>query len=228
MHEFTRTLAISLAIGLAPLPALAETAPTAFPVVGLDELRTRLGQMPDATLTGKQARQMALIVLADAAERPKGDVAGLQQDQALVQALAGLADSDPEIEAIGANLMAMEAGAETSVSRVMQLARSASRTLDRLVRDNPDNGGVLLQRGTNALYAPRIAGRIRIAVADLETLLEPRFALTDNDRAYVQTLLAQAYAKSNRRDEARALLETLVSADLPHWSGAAATLLSEL
>lgn len=228
MREYTKTLAIAAAIGLVPLSALSQTAPTSFPMAELEELKASIANIPQSVVSAEQARQMALIVLADAAERPQGDVEGLQLDQAIVQSLAELAGNDPEILAVGANLTAMEAGAESNLARVMRLARSASRTLDKLVLDNPDNGGVLLQRGTNALYAPRIAGRIRIAVADFEALLAPPFDLGISDRAYVQTLLAQSYAKANRKDEARDVLQGLVTADLPHWSSAAATLLKEL
>lgn len=228
MRAYTKKLAMAVAIGLVPVSVFAQTAPTSFPSAERDALIAELAKLPDSVVSPEQARQMALVVLAEAAERPKGDVDGLLQDQAIVQALAELAGNDPEILAVGANLIGMQAGAETNLAKVMRLARGASRTLDRLVRDNPDNGGVLMQRGTNALYAPKISGRIRIAVADFEALLDPRFPMPASDRAYVQTLLAQAYAKANRKSDARDVLQDLIAADLPYWSGNAETLLKEL
>ena len=52
--------------------------------------------------------------------------------------------------------------------RAAQVSTRELRALDRLVLDHPDNGGVLMQRGSNALYSPEVAGRGSIAVADFE------------------------------------------------------------
>ena len=219
-------LAVLLASSL-PLTALAGTPPTLFLPDQAPELRNLAQALPEA-LAVEQIRQVALVILDDASRRTDGTIAQVQADQARVAGLAGLAGDDPEILAIHANLLGIEAGLETDVIRVLTLAKTGTRALDQLVRDNPDNGGVLLQRALGALHAPPVAGRIGIAVTDFRSLLDGDFGLTPGVHAEMQVLLGRSLIKAGQKAEAEAVLKAVADGEIAQWAAAAKTLLADL
>ncbi|MGL6209568.1 MAG: hypothetical protein ACRC14_07045 [Paracoccaceae bacterium] len=219
-------LAFLLASAL-PLSALAGTPPTRFLPEQAPELRSLAQAVPDG-FSVEQARQVALVILDDASRRTDGSIAQVQADQVRVTGLAGVAGDDPEILAIHANLLGIEAGLEPDLVRVLTLAKAGTRALDQLVRDNPDNGGVLLQRALGALHAPPVAGRIGIAVTDFRSLVDGDFGLSAPAHAEIQVLLAQSLIKAGQKTEAEAVLQAVAAGDVAEWATAAQALLSDL
>ena len=189
-----------------------------------DQSQSIAGQALDVTT----ARRIALVIVDDASSRVDGTIEQIQADQALVLQLAEMAGNDPEILAVHANLLGVEAGIETGLIRVLTLAKQSSRTLDRLVRDNPEVGGTYMQRGLNALHSPPIAGRIQIAIDDFEKLSSGAFDLSAASQAEVRLLLARSYIKAGREADAQPLLAEVAQANVPRWSDAAQTVLAGL
>lgn len=228
MFRWLQTTALVCAVTAIPLGLGAETAPTVFAPADAPELRA-LGQTIETqSIDAVTARRIALVVVDDASRRTDGTLEQIQADQALVLQLAKLAGDDPEIMAIHANLVGVEAGIEEDLIRVLTLAKASSRALDRLARDNPGIGGTYMQRGLNALHSPPIAGRIQIAINDFERLSSGDFDLSEAGRAEVQLLLAQSYLKAGQQGAAEPLLATVVQADVPRWSETAKTILAGL
>ncbi|GAA4222697.1 hypothetical protein GGQ68_001027 [Sagittula marina] len=218
----------ALALVALPNAGSAGTAPTIFAPENVPALRQQAQAVAATAVSVEDARKIALVIVDDASRRPDGTLEQIEADQSLVMDLAKQTGNDPEIMAVHANLVGIEAGIEQDLIRVLTLAKASSRALDKLVRDNPDNGGVLMQRGLNALHAPKIAGRIQIAIDDFETLSTGEFHLTDELNAQVQLLLAQSLIKAERTQDAQPLLASVAEADVPQWSDAARSILAGL
>jgi len=228
MSKWIQTTVQALAMTALPFMVDAGSAPTVFAPANATALRDQGETLEGQTVDVETARRIALVVVDDASRRTDGTLEQIQADQARVQKLAELTGSDPEILAIHANLLGVEAGIEKNLMRVLTLAKASSRALDKLVRDNPEIGGTYMQRGLNALHSPPIAGRIQIAIDDFENLLSGEFDLSDAGRAQIRLLLAQSYLKAGREHDAKPLLNRVAQANVPRWSIAAQSVLAGL
>lgn len=197
--------------------SFAATQPVTLSTTDLPALYKTLTAEPVADLCKAQQRQLALLVLIRTSETKPLKPETLEAAKAELAKIAAAANNDPEVLAIAANIRAMEAGLAKSPMSALVISKEVTRTLDRLVKDNPDNGGVLMQRGSNALYAPPVAGRGSIAVTDFETLLSGRFQLDEASTLRTRELLGQAYEKVGRKADARKAFEALAASSNPYW-----------
>lgn len=227
MRESLRVAAVALLLLLTSAVA-AGTAPVGFRTAELDGLYENLMAKPASELEINQQRQLALLVLMRAGQsgKPRADTLAAAKKQ-LASILQASGD-DPEIAAIAANVRAMEAGLAKSPMTALVISKEVTRALDRLVRDNPGNGGVLMQRGSNALYAPEIAGRGSVAVTDFEELVSGDYALDDAGCYRSMELLGRAYQKVGRNDDARKMFKAIAQSSNPHRRAQGQTLLDGL
>ncbi len=227
MRESLRITALALLLLLASV-VVAGTAPVGFQTAELDGLYTTLVKKPVAGLKINEQRQLALLVLMRAGQsgRPKAtELAAAKQQLAEIVKASG---NDPEITAIAANVRAMEAGIVKSPMAALVISKEVTRTLDRLVRDSPGNGGVLMQRGSNALYAPEIAGRGSVAVADFEELVRGDYALDEAGCNRSRELLGRSYQKVGRTADARKMFQAIAGSSNPYWRAQGQALLDGL
>lgn len=204
------------------------SGPVSFETSDLDGLYQQLIAQNVTQLPIEKRRQLALLVLRRTAQEmpPKPD--GVNAAKELLATILAVSDDDPEIAAIATNVHAIEAGMTVSPMGALAITKSVTRTLDRLVRDNPDNGGVLMQRGSNALYSPMVAGRGSIAVSDFEALVSGRFAINESTRWYLLELLGLSYQKVDRKDDARRIFSELADSNVPYWQARAQVLIMGL
>lgn len=213
---------------LGPAPAgAAGTPPTTFGAEAPAAVEARLSGKPEADLSLEERRLLAYAAIArcGAVEPPRADC--VEPAMARVAAWPESAE-DPELAAMLGNLEAMTAAYAQSPMRAMTVARQVQRRIDRLALDHPHDGGVLLQRGSNALYAPRVAGRWSAALADFTRLLEEDFGLSPEDRLQIEALRAQAALKLGRRDLAGSSLAALRASANPYWPAEADRLEREI
>lgn len=223
MPKFAQTL-IAFGLSLCAI-AFAATVPVSFKTADLQGLYQALSKRPLAELEADEQRQLALLVLIRTGEEKPLKKEVVDAAKAQLERILAASKNDPEIAAIAANVRAMEAGLAKTPMAALVVSKEVTRTLDRLVKDHPDNGGVLMQRGSNALYAPEIAGRGSIAVADFEALLSGKFALDEQSCLRTRELLGLAYQKVGRKKEARETFEKLAQSKIPYWQTRAQQLL---
>lgn len=170
MSRWVHTMLQALAFAALPFIVDAGSAPTVFAPDNATALRDQGQALGDQAVDIETARRIALVVVDDVSRRADGTLEQIHADQALVLDLAERTGNDPEILAIHANLLGVEAGIEENLIRRLTLAKTSSLTLDKLVREHPDIGGTFMQRGLNALHSTLIARRIQIAIDDCERL----------------------------------------------------------
>ncbi len=219
MHKLL-TLLVLLA---SPAPA-SGAPPTVFGEAAPAEVEARLSPRADAELAPEERRLLAfaLIALCGSAEPP--EPACVEPALARVSGWPESGGEDPELAAMRANLEAMTAAYARSPMQAMTIARQVQRRIDRLALDHPDHAGILLQRGANALHAPRVAGRWSAALADFAKLLEGGFDLSPEAELQARALHAEAALKLGRRDLATPSLEALRASGNPHWAAEAGRL----
>lgn len=193
------------------------SGPVSFDTSDLQGLYQELIVQNVTKLSIEKRRQLALLVLMRTAQKipPNPDVVSAAKE--LLATILTASDDDPEVAAIAVNVHALEASMTVSPMEALVITKSVTRTLDRLVLDNPKNGGVLMQRGSNALYSPVVAGRGSIAVSDFEALVSGRFAVSESARWYLLELLGLSYQKVNRKDDARRVFDELGASNVPYW-----------
>lgn len=204
------------------------TGPVSFDTADLQGLYQQLIAQNVTTLSLEKRRQLALLVLMRTAQEVPLKPDTLSAAKKLLTTILTASNDDPEVAAIAANLHALEASMAVSSMEALVITKSVTRTLDRLVLDNPNNGGVLMQRGSNALYSPTVAGRGSIAVRDFEALLSGKFAVSESARWYLLELLGLSYQKVNLKDDARRVFDELDTSHVPYWQERARTLIIRL
>ena len=211
-----------IVLALIPGAGLAETPPTVISAPDPQVLQQELAAL--AAPGPEELRQLAVLTFIEAARAESLTPAEVA---AYAEALGGLAEKsggDPEVLAIRAVFHGIEAREAGSDLDALILAQKGIKALDTLAEAHPDNGGVLMQRGLAALYAPSFLGRDAVFVQDFTTLLGSRFALTPAARGAVLYNLSLGYQKLGDAAAGQATVAELHALEVAPWSALGAGL----
>ncbi len=197
---------------------LAQTPPTLIDTSDTKGFYKYLASQEISQLSIHELRQLSMLTFIEVSEATDLREEGLVEYRSILENLMSYSNNDPEIVAIRANFYGIEAREASNDMDALVFSKKATRSLDKLVRDNPDNGGVLMQRGLNALYTPSFAGRDAFIEIDFKELLSDRFALTGSVRAYVLYYLALGYKKIGDPKMAQSQLDEIIQLNVIPWS----------
>ncbi|MGL6208434.1 MAG: hypothetical protein ACRC14_01230 [Paracoccaceae bacterium] len=213
---------LAFALALLPMAGLAETPPTVITAPDPHALQVQLAAL--ATPQPEELRQLAVLTFIEAAQAKTLSPTELETYGETLTGLADKSGGDPEVLAIRAVYCGIEAREAGSDLDALILAQKGIKTLDALAEANPDNGGVLMQRGLAALYAPSFLGRDSVFVEDFTALLDSRFALTPAARGAVLYNLSLGYQKLGDEAAGRATVAELRALEVAPWSALGAAL----
>lgn len=216
MINLKTTLAGAALLMMTALPIQAETVPTVIDVADVGQHFATLSAK--AGPTAGELRELALLTFINAADAPELSKKELRAHKKALETLAKTSGNDPEIVAIRAVFYGIQAREAKSDMDALILAKKGITVLDKLVEENPENGGVLMQRGLSALYAPSFLGRDKVFVADFTELLSDRFSLPPAERAYVLYNLLQGYKKIDDKDAGDAVRAELQTLKVVPWT----------
>lgn len=214
MLHLTKSLLLVLA--LIPGDGLAETPPTVISVHNPQALQQQLVAL--AAPGPDEVRQLAVLTFIEAARAESLTRAQVADYGEALSRLVEKSGGDPEVRAIRAVYHGIEAREADSDLDALILAQKGIKTLDALAESHPDNGGVLMQRGLAALYAPSFLGRDAVFVQDFTALLDSRFALTPVARGAVLYNLSLGYQKLGDAAAGRATVAELQALEVAPWS----------
>ena len=198
------------------LPLYAETVPT---VINAQDVTQRFAELSAKGDPSQQdLRELAVLTFIEAASAPELSGKELDTYEEALMDLTKASNNDPETAAIRAVFYGIQAREASSDMNALILAKKGITALDDLVEDNPDNGGVLMQRGLAALYAPSFLGRDSVFIEDFNSLLSDRFALPPTERAYVLYNLLQGYKKVGDADAGHAVQAELKALNVSPWT----------
>lgn len=216
MINLKTTLAGAALLMMTALPIQAETVPTVIDVADVGQHFATLSAKAEPT--AGELRELAILTFINAADAPELSKKELRAHKKALETLAKTSGNDPEIVAIGAVFYGIQAREAKSDMDALILAKKGITVLDKLVEENPENGGVLMQRGLSALYAPSFLGRDKVFVADFTELLSDRFSLPPAERAYVLYNLLQGYKKIDDKDAGDAVRAELQTLKVVPWT----------
>jgi hypothetical protein len=216
MTPFKSALATAALLAFGALPLQAETAPL---VVTAKDVAQRLTELSAKSVQSPEdLRELAVLTFIKAANAPELSKKELKSYVAALSDLAEASNEDPETAAVRAVFYGIQAREASSDMKALILAKKGIDVLDDLVEENPENGGVLMQRGLAALYAPSFLGRDSVFIEDFNSLLSDRFALPPLERAYVLYNLLQGYKKVGDADSGSAVQAELASLKVAPWT----------
>ncbi len=213
-----KTVLLSMVIAFGASATLAQTPPVLIDGLDNTDLHAYLLSKELSELSIEELRQLALITFLEGNEVGEVTTKRLVKYGRLLDTFVKQSNNDPEIVAIrkGYNgVRAREALLGGWISYFY--SKSATSGLDELVKNNPDNGGVIMQRGLNAVFTPSFMGRNRFIEKDFNELLSERFALQGAARSYVLYYLAVGYKKMGENDAAQAQLDEIIQIDAAPW-----------
>ncbi|MEQ5870024.1 hypothetical protein J4E08_08925 [Sagittula sp. NFXS13] len=219
---FKRAVAGAMLLVSISIPARAESIPTVIHAQDVPTLFASLSEK--AAPNAVELRELAVLTFIEAANAPQLSKKDVKRYANKLQALADASGGDPEIEAIRATFYGIQAREARSNMDALLLAKKGISALDELVEDHPDNGGVLMQRGLSALYAPSFLGRDGVFVEDFSALLSDRFALPPVERGYVLFNLLKGYQKIGDAEAGTTVKAELQALHVTPWSGLGADL----
>lgn len=217
MQKFLRsTFVAAVLLPLTFGSLAAETVPT---VITADDVPAKFEALKaKAAPSVQDLRELTVMFFIEAASAPELSRKQLKTYVRTFEDLIDAADNDPEVHAIRAAFYGIQAREARSDMDALLLAKKGIEMLDNLVEEHPGNGGVLMQRGLSALYAPSFLGRDSVFVEDFTTLLSERFDLPPQQRGYVLYNLLQGYKKIGNTDAAKPVQSELQALAVSPWS----------
>ncbi len=216
MTNLKTALAGAALLALSTLPLHSETAPTVINAADVAERFATLSSKNNPT--PQELRELAVLTFIEATSLPELSDDELEAYKQALEGLTKASGNDPEIAAIRAVFYGIQAREASSDMNALIFAKKGIKELDELVQNNPDNGGVLMQRGLAALYAPSFLGRDSVFIEDFTGLLSDRFALPPVERAYVLYNLLQGYKKVGDKEAGYAVQVELQTLNITPWT----------
>ncbi len=201
--------------------ALAQTTPPTLVDPADVTFFEHLKSQEMSELSIEELRQLTLLTFIESAETGEVTTKRLVKYGELLDTFVKQSNNDPEIAAIRKGYNGIRAREALIGMLALIFSKAATRGLDKLVRDNPDNGGVLMQRGLNAVFTPTFMGRNRFIERDFKALLSDRFALSGEARAYVLYYLALGYKKMGNDEAVQAQIDEIIQIGVMPWVGLA-------